>query len=95
MVDSHTKLIAHSEQKKYNKTKQNKIKTNINILYNKPAKFGPMSTTLAMAPAYEAVINVTAVNHVMRTIPMLQPRYPIASTIRPGITCAAKHIHIG
>jgi len=43
-------------------------------LLSLPARFGAMSTTLAMAPAYEAVIRVTAKNQVMSTNVMLQPK---------------------
>jgi hypothetical protein len=39
-----------------------------------PARFGAMSTTLAIAPAYEAVISVTAQNQAIRTSVMLHPK---------------------
>lgn len=45
-----------------------------------------MSTILAIAPAYAAVINVTAINHTISTGTVSQPRYPISNTRIPGMT---------
>lgn len=39
-----------------------------------PAKFGAISTTLAIAPAYEAVISVTAINQIIRINLISQPK---------------------
>ena len=55
-----------------------------------PAKFGAISTMLAIAPAYAAVISVTAMNHTIKTRTISQPRYPININIIPGTTCAVK-----
>lgn len=39
-----------------------------------PAKFGAISTTFAIAPAYEAVISVTAINQIIRINLISQPK---------------------
>lgn len=57
---------------------------------NVPAKFGAMSTMLAIAPAYAAVISVTAVNHVIKTSTLSQPKWIISNTRKPGTTWAEK-----
>lgn len=39
-----------------------------------PAKFGAISTTFAIAPAYEAVISVTATNQMIKINVISQPK---------------------
>lgn len=39
-----------------------------------PAKFGAISTTFAIAPAYEAVMSVTATNQIIKINVISQPK---------------------
>lgn len=45
-----------------------------NWVFNLPAKLGAMSTMLAIAPAYAAVIKVTAINQTVSAKTILQPK---------------------